>query len=354
LFILSGCKKDHSPLDFTVDLPWESASPESQNINEDLLSQLTADIVSDTYGEIHSLLIIRNDKLVYEQYFEGYGREDLHYIYSVTKSFTSALIGIALNDSFVDSLNIKVAAYFPKYTSSIDTDPRKHEISLSNLLTMSAGFTWDESTYPYDHPLNDIYRLLQSADWMQFMWQLPMSYAPGTLFNYNSGCTMILSGIIKQTTGLTAEEYAEKYLFLKLDIKNWRWETGPHRITNTGWGLHLTPVDMAKLGYLYLKKGDWFSQRVLPESWVHESTTTRISINNSYNYGYQWWRFTDQSSVAGQLSVNDLFFAWGYGGQFIFVFPHLDLLIVSTAANFDDSRPTIRFVRDFILPATRH
>lgn len=349
-FALFACSSDKNPVQSST---FPSSGAEAQKLDGKLLSELVNQIDSGAYGEIHSLLIVRNDFLVLEEYFRGYNRDQLHYLYSVTKSVTSALIGIAIHQGKIKGLDEKLLGFFPEYDIITNKDARKEAITLEDLLTMTAGFSWDEWSTPYGSPQNDASKLAQSGDWMKYMLDLPMSEYPGIRFVYNSGCTMLLAGIIKNSTGKSAEEFAVKNLFEPIKIARWQWETGPKGITNTGWGLHLRPIDMAQFGSLYLHKGRWKGKNSVPEDWVARSTKESVSIDGNFDYGYQWWRFSDNSSVGRALQTNDLYFAWGYGGQFIFVIPHLNMIVVITADNFSNSSQTFTFLEDYILAAVK-
>jgi CubicO group peptidase (beta-lactamase class C family) len=257
------------------------------------------------------------------------------------------------DQQLLDSLTMPVAPVFAEYADLIDSDPLKKLIRLDHLLTMTAGFEWDEDSYPYEHPLNDVTRLAQSSDWLRFIWQQPMIFTPGHQFVYNSACTVLLSGLIQKKAGLSASEFAQIYLFQPLDISRWNWERGSGALTNTGWGLSLTAIDMVKFGYLYLNVGEWNTTQVISEEWIQASTKNFVTIDYNSRYAYQWWRFSDEYPIASQLKINDLYFAWGHGGQFIFIIPHLHMVVVSTAANFTNSGYGFYMLRDFVLPAVK-
>lgn len=251
----------------------------------------------------------------------------------------------------IQNTDEKLLGFFPRYANIANRDARKEAITLGNLLTMTAGFVWDEWSIAYDEDGNDATRLSNSNDWIEYMLNLPMNATPGTRFVYNSGNTMLLSGILQESVGTSAETFADDKLFFRLGIVNWLWSTGPDGITNTGWGLRLRPIDMAKFGSLFLHNGRAGNNQVIAEEWVKLSTQKHVSTTNGFDYGYQWWRFRDNCDVARLLRINDIFFAWGYGGQFIFVIPHLKMVVVTTAGNFTDSSPAFRYLRDYILQA---
>jgi CubicO group peptidase (beta-lactamase class C family) len=244
------------------------------------------------------------------------------------------LVGIAIEQGKIDGVNGNLLDFFPQYTDIANLDDRKESITLEHLLTMTAGFTWDELSIPYvdsegnPNYENDAVKMGASDDWIQHMLNLPMSDEPGAQWTYNSGCTILLSGIIKKKTGQSAEAFAKKNLFTKIGITDWEWEMGPDGIANTGWGLSLYPVDMAMFGYLFLKNGQLNGKQIVPEDWVSESTREHITII----YGYQWWVLPD-NMITGHPEANGIFYALGYGGQTIMILPTIDMVIVTTAWN---------------------
>jgi CubicO group peptidase (beta-lactamase class C family) len=316
-----------------------------------IINNLITRIDNGDYGEIHSLLIYKDDSLVVERYFWGYGRENLHVCYSVTKSVTSALIGIAIDKGNLNGVNGKILSFFPEYTNIRAKSEWKSSITLDHVLSMSAGFNWDEFTFPYTDPRNDITDFINSSDWIKYILDLPVIYEPGTVFTYNSGCSTLLGEVIYKTTNVKADQFCETNIFDPLGIVNWQWERGPDNVINTFGGLRLRPVDMLKFGRLYLKKGKWNGEQLISESWVDNSTATKININGNNEYAYQWWRYTNAGSTGRVLQVNDVFYALGWGGQLVWVVPHLNMVAVTTGANYDNSTVPLNFFRDYILPA---
>ena len=323
----------------------------SYELDEESLAGVVKRIEKGYYGNVHSLIIIHNNGLALEKNFKGWTRHMHHPCYSMAKSFTSALIGIAIKNGFIKSVNENLLDFFPEYEGRISNlDDRKKAITIKDLLTMSAGFQWDELSTPYvdrqgnPNLENDAMKLAQSDDWIKYMLDLPMSTEPGTEFVYNSGCTILLSGILSKTTGKSAEQLAAEQLFSHLGITSWAWETAPHNITNTGWGLSMHPANMAIFGYLFLKNGRFAGEQIVPEQWVQESSEKHITIDSMpwpmtgmFDYGYQWWRFNDlyfeKMWQESPPANNDIFYATGWGGQYTFVIPHLDMVLTFTAWN---------------------
>ena len=369
VLFFSACSPDFPPPDetpqaeYSIDSLPGSVDPPYE-LDEEMLANLVKRIKIGAFGNIHSLIIIHNDSLVMEEYFRGWTRHMLHYCMSVTKSVTSALIGIAIDQGKIDGLDDKLLSFFPEYDDIENLDERKESIILEHVLTMTPGFTWDEASSPptdpsgNPNPENDLGKMTLSSDWIKYMLDLPMSNDPGTKFVYNTGGAILLSGIIQNKTGQSAEEFAEDNLFSVLGITNWEWSSGPNGINDTGGGpsggLLLHPVNMAMFGYLYLKNGLLNGEQIVPENWVKESTAKHIAVKEAEDYGCLWWSPTD-NLVENHLKTNDLFFARGFAGQFIFIVPHLNMVVVTTSVNIlkDYNSLAFEILFDHILPAVR-
>jgi len=167
-------------------------------------------------------------------------------------------------------------------------------------------------------------------DWIRYVLEQPMAEDPGHVFVYDSGATMLLSGGLQKATGRTADDYAKEHLFGPLGIESFYWKRTPKGVSDTEGGLYLAPRDLAKIGELYMRDGVWRGRRVLPAGWAAESTRSRVTAEGKFGYGYQWWVMPEASAK------EKAFFAWGYGGQFLFVVPELDLIAVFTGWNIYD------------------
>ena len=318
---------------------WEISSPEEQGMNSSKLSELES-YITINYPGIYSMVIIRNGYLVAEEYFK-YPATTKRNIYSCTKSFTSALIGIAIEEGYIESINESVLDFFPSYTFA-NTDERKQNMTLYHLLTMTTGLNWDESNY--DDPQNPIYLMWDSSDWIQYVLDQEMVNEPGTTFEYNTGASHVISAIINSTTGMSTQEYAESRLFNPLGIEDYTWPTDPNGIHKGGEGLELTPRSLAKLGQLYLSNGTWKGQQLVPEDWVHDSVHCPLNppTNIYYGYGYQWWLHPG----------GDIFSAWGYAHQRVIVVPEYN--IVTTITSYMTTiggDPAASLVNEFVIPA---
>jgi CubicO group peptidase (beta-lactamase class C family) len=248
-----------------------------------------------------------------------YDENSRHILYSCTKSVTSALIGIAIEEGYIGGVDDKILDYFDEDDIQIN-DSRKQNITIANLLTMSAGFEWNESISYYD-PANSFRQLITSDNWVQFVLDRPMVSNPGLIFNYNSGISHLLSAIIQKTTGKTTLEFANEHLFGPLGITNIFWDTDPQGINFGGSELYLTPRDMAKFGYLYLNNGSWDGIQIISHQWVNASISHQIIVSEYNDYGYQWWMPKNGSQ----------YLAVGWSAQRIYVMPDYNIVLVFTA-----------------------
>ncbi|MBI3330339.1 MAG: serine hydrolase [Nitrospinae bacterium] len=343
---------------------WDTAHLSSENIDADLIHDLFDRVINKTYKNIHSILLVKNGKLVVEEYFPGrdrkgqyraFTRDTLHEQYSVTKSVNSILIGIAIDQYLIRGVDEKISAFFPEY-SDIFANSEKDKIRLKHFLSMTA-LSWDEWTYPYTDARNDHVSLDRSNDHVRYALERPVVEAPGTKFVYNSGIAITLGEIVYKVSRLRADKFAERYLFVPLGISDYYWEKYPNGTVQTGGGLYLRPRDMAKIGHLFLNGGRWQGKQIVSEAWVKESTKPQVgagqlpALAQAQSYGYQWWlgAFRVRDRVVESYS------AQGRGGQFIVVFPDLHMVAVFTGWN-DKVKLWIQpleMLQQYILPAVR-
>ena len=310
---------------------WRTSSLEAQGLDSQKLREMLAAIEEQHLG-LHSLLIIRNGYLVSENYFGAYQPDTQHELYSVTKSFVATLIGIALDNGYIAGMDQRIVDFFPERTFA-NLDQRKAVMTLDDTLTMRTGLAWQEGDPAYR-------ALYMSPDWVKYVLDEPMSAAPGTQFNYCSGCSHLLSAIVQEATDRNPRDFAEQYLFKPLGITNYRWDVDSEGTPIGGWGLQLTPRDMAKLGYLYLRHGQWEDQQIVSAEWVKNATREHTATDGTLGYGYQWWTYPLLAAYT----------ALGRGGQTIFVIPELDLIIVTTA-EMGGHDQVFQLIEQYILPA---
>ena len=300
---------------------WRSSSPEAQGMDSEKLAQ-ALDYVRLHEIPIHSLLIVRNGYVVLDAYFYPFHAGQVHDAASVTKSITSTLIGIAIAEHKLSSVHQPMLSLFPD--RKVDNhDNRKDRITIEHLLSMTSGLDCH-----VDHGELTLKEMMQSKNWVQFMLDLPMVAEPGSKFEYCSGGMHLLSGIISQSTGTSALEFARRELFLPLGIDDAIWPSDPQGVS-FGWGdLHLQPRDMAKIGYLWLNRGRWEGRQILSADWVPAATHPHSHPNiGSGEYGYGFWVYPERNPP--------LYEALGRGGQRISVVPSKNLIVVFTGGEFE-------------------
>jgi CubicO group peptidase (beta-lactamase class C family) len=336
---------------------WQTSSCSAQSIDPSPLAEMVNRVHDEVFRNIHSVLVVRNEKLVLEEYFPGY---DLlgpytefewnvrHLLCSATKSFASALAGIARDQGLLGEVTTPISVFYPEY-ADIGWSGARGRITLEHVLTMSAGFEWDESSVSYLDPRNPCSIMWASADPVRYLLSRPMAAEPGSVFVYNSGLSTTLADIARKVSGLPADQFALHYLFTPLGIQDFSWAKHAGGTVDAGGGLYLRPRDMAKFGQLYLNGGTWKGIPVVSSEWVAESTRKRIWADDRIrHYGFQWWI----EEHLWQGSVVTSFAARGWGGQRIYVFPGLQLVVVFTGGNHHTyANPEHAMLAQHILPA---
>jgi len=332
--------------------------PQDLGIDPGPLAALDADIASSKLPFVDSLLVMRCGQVVFDRryshdYASIYGKEahtkgplnarmtgpynyfdpawhpyyqgtDQHTMQSVSKTVTSATIGVAITrGDFKAPLSTPVLQYFDA-THVKNVDARKQRMTVRDLLTMTSGLDWNEDL-PYDDPNNPSDLMEASDDWVQFVIDRPMKDEPGKVFAYSSGATELLAYIFQRETGTDIEKYAQRHLFAPLGIGKYHWKRTPMGVVDTEGGLYLRTEDLARFGQLYLQDGLWKGRRIISSDWIRQSLTPTIDTGEGFQYGYQWWLlpYGNPSRLA--------FVARGMGGQRLIIFPEDQLIVVSTA-----------------------
>ncbi len=359
VLILIGCTTSGSqPLESTSNNQmdywptdgWRESTPNEVELNQAILDDLVNELEGETYYKnIHSLLIIKDGYLVLDKYFDKYPKDDTHTLQSVTKSITSTLIGAAIQQKFIKDLDQKIISFFPEYKSIANMDANKKAMTLKHALTMRTGQAW----YGERH-LGALNR--DPGDRMKHVLDYKMAGNPGEKWYYNSGIAVLLGGLFENATKMNTEKFADDYLFHPLGIEKRKWYS--HKgIPHTGGGLGLRPQDLAKIGYLFLNDGVWGNQRILPEGWVSEATSRHVQATTSLKqhktgYGYMWWLFPLDKQ---QKNSGDFYAGYGYMGQFLFVIPQYQMIVVvngGTKSYMDEIKP-IEFVYKYILKSVK-
>ncbi|MFF2089349.1 serine hydrolase domain-containing protein [Paenibacillus sp. NPDC058174] len=320
----------------------------AKGVNVEKLSSLDS-VIKSGYSTINGIVAARNGSIVYENYYNGFGPDTAQHVASVTKSIMSALIGIAIDNKYIESIDAKVLDFFPEYVPNADAGV-KREVTIRHLLTMTAPYAFENWREPLD-------QMCMSPDWTRYA--LDIMGLNGTLgaFKYSTAGAHLLSAIITRATGKSAREFANERLFGAVGMREIPdepvtsfgfdqlfgsevkgWVNDPHNHSAGGWGLTLTPRDMALFGQLYLNCGEWKGQTIISRSWIDESTAL-----NANQYGYMWWVREENGMLA--------YSAMGDGGNVICCVPD-KALVVAIASGFLPNAPDRwPLIRDWIIPA---
>ncbi|MDQ3043592.1 MAG: beta-lactamase family protein [Chloroflexota bacterium] len=313
------------------------SSPEAQGMDAALLAEADR-VIQTELPDATGLVVVRNGAIVFERSYGDFAPDDAVKIRSVTKSVISALVGIAVADGLL-SLDQTLGALIPERIPP-GADLRAADITVESLLTMTSGLTWELGT--------DYSRIIASDDWVALTLSQPIVAAPGEVYVYNSGGSHLLSVILAEVTGQDTADYAKERLFDPLGIEPGAWLHSPQGEAGGGFGLELTPRDLATFGQLYLNGGVWEGEQLVPAEYVAASTTVQSAgdATGGTPYGYQWW-------VTGVYGY-DAYFALGFGGQYLYVVPALNLVVV-VVAGFETRPPVLlspRYVIEgLIVPA---
>jgi CubicO group peptidase (beta-lactamase class C family) len=371
--ILVGCKCDptlqysYHPPEFINDR-FEVGSIEEVNIDSVLLKKAVDRINCGKYDEVHSMLIYKDSKLVFEEYFQGHrykwdgknhhgewiswDKSTPHGVKSVSKSIISLCVGIAINKGFIESVDQSIFDYLPNH-QHLKTNG-KEKITIEHLLTMTSGLEWTD----LGSESNDIVGIwFQDKDPITFVLEKPLISNPGTTFTYSGGNTVILGEIIRNASNMELDKFSEEYLFkpLEIDSSNWtlRFKNG---VIESGGGLEITPRDMVKIGVTYLNNGIFNDTQIISKQWVEKCTTlysnnTNIDIaghaSGIHDYSYSWWL---KSYTKSGEEIN-MYHAVGWGGQEIIILPELNTVVVFTGGNYIPNVKVIEILEEYILPA---
>ena len=323
------CQSEGKDRDYWPTQEWRYSLPEEQGLSASVFEKMEK-YIGDTLWSTESMLIVRHGYVVFEKYYKSTS-EELRSLKSVTKSFISALLGIAIEKGLVQSTDQKMIEFFPDYNERNDINSTVREVSLHHLLTMSAPLSF----FPSPKSLELLFK----------------SHLDGRLkvnFNYNNSCAEMISIILTSVSKLTAANFADKYLFKPIGIETYSWLES-NGISSGGIGLSLRTIDMARFGYLYLNKGSWDGKQLIPETWIDLSTKNQISglIAGEYadSYGYYWW--------LDEANGYKFYFALGLpGAKIIAVIPELDIVIVTTSSS--NVYPGFySLVKDYLIPAVK-
>jgi CubicO group peptidase (beta-lactamase class C family) len=363
---LSAMAQSNPPLECATPAPtedgWQAAAPDAVGFDPAVLCGIGPRFKEWTAADIHSVLVIRHGKLVYEQYFAGaderlgqsigivnYDAATMHDLRSITKSVTALVLGIEIGKGQIAGVDQPVLPQLPDYGDL--RSPERDKITLRHLLTMSQGLVWNEDL-PYSNPANSEIRMDYSSDPVRYALSQPVQAPPGTVYTYSGGSATIIAALLRKATGHTLDELARADLFEPLGIADFEWIHFPSGDPVAASGLRMRPRDLAKIGQLVLDHGTWNGKQVVPADWIAAATSPQINGPQLYFYGYQFW--LGRSLVQGREI--DWAAGVGYGGQRLFIVPALDLVVLVHAGLYSSpmqSSVPLTILNRYVLAAVK-
>jgi CubicO group peptidase (beta-lactamase class C family) len=308
---------------------WLASTPAAEGMNEAQLGSVFESIRNGVFSGVDSMVVVRNQRIVAEGYFNGFDRDTVHELRSSGKSFISTLVGIAADQGLV-GIDDLLAQHIPDFESYRNVDADKRAITLRHLLNMSSGLDcddWTASSPGHEEKMYD------SRDWIKFMLDLRMIAAPGTRTNYCTGGVVLLAQVVAQRSGMALETYAQQWLLGPLNVQDSVWRRSPDGRATGATGFGLRPRDAAKLGALFANEGVWNGTRVVSESWVMTTRQSPTALR-SQGYGFLWWK---RKYPHGSRQLEAIFAA-GNGGNFVFIIPSHELVVAFTGSNYNSPR----------------
>jgi CubicO group peptidase (beta-lactamase class C family) len=361
IFVFASCEQQGKKQNTASEEGIVFGSMDDAAIDSVLISKIDTAIRNGTYPNIHSLHIVRNNKLVYENYWPGkdeiwgndlgirlHDRDSLHDIRSISKSVVSACVGIAIQQGKIKSIDQKVFDFFPEY-KKLDTGLIS-SLTIKHLLTMSSGLVWNEEV-PYDNPENSEIRMTRSSNPVEYVLSQPLEFQPGVSWKYNGGTTQLLAAIIEKATGKKVDQFAKEYLFQPLGIKQFEWTKYPGTDQPAAAsGVRLRSRDLLKFGLLYNNNGSWNGKQIISKDWIEESFQSHVQRPDGGAYGYQFWLWQDTINNKSTSFIACV----GNGDQRIFFDKTHHMVVVTTAGNYNKwtiKKNAYALMKEYIYPA---
>jgi CubicO group peptidase (beta-lactamase class C family) len=320
---------------------WKTASPEVMGMDSQKLVK-AIEYAADPRHKTDGVAVVKNGHIVAEAYLGDFGQDSTHISYSMAKSFSSALVGIAIDQGLIPDVDAKLCQYFDEWACD---DEKRNKASIRHVLTLTTGLKWHEDWVNFDPDTNDAVQMVYSGDYLGYVLGREAVHEPGEFFTYSTGDPMLLSGVIAKATGMSALQFAKENLFQPLGISSVRWDSDEEGYTGTFSELHLTVRDYAKFGYLYLNQGRWEGRQIVSEEWVATSTRTDPSVRMWDAYGYLWHVNLPLRLDALNSDIPaDGYMAQGIMGQSLIIIPSRDLVIVTVSSAEDGGLDLVRFL----------
>ncbi len=336
---------------------WETQSAADAGMNTGLLKTLSDKIDSGHYKNIHSVLIIKDGKLLMEKYSGGFDRDRIHSLRSISKFLTSTLLGIAIDKGHIASKEEPVFDFLPQY-QDLKTEA-KNKILLKHLVTMSAGLEWQESNVPYGTDENDETQMYRNGEWVRYTLSKPVVSEPGIKFEYSGGLANTTAAVLEEALPIPGLDFAKKHLFSPLGISDLTWRTHKqNNWLNAAAGASMKPRDLAKVGQMYLNGGTWKGKRILSKEWVVQAGSPQVGGGQigpfTLSYGYTALVIEKGPSFMPSLKG---YAATGNGGQILWILPNEKAVVVMTGGNYNNelsqTQPMDMMIR-YIYPAMTH
>jgi CubicO group peptidase (beta-lactamase class C family) len=310
--------------------PWGYSDPKVSGFDEPLLLVLDSLFDAGRLGGIGSMLVLKDNKVVFEDYYGFYTRDSLHGIGSMGNIIVSLLVGIAIDGGFIKSVEDSVYKYLPERQSYFEADQLKKRIRFKDILTMKSGLSWNETLSGVNSSSNDVNVIKTAPSAVEFLLKKPMESIPGQRFSQNSAGSLIILEALESATGLSVDQIVREWLFTPLQINDWTVRKDDVGLSDLSLGLAIKPLDLLKIGDLMLNKGSWLGNRIVNSNWVELSTGTQHRISSFLDIGYLWWRFSEDSSWSVYFPENKTFYALSDEDHYMFVMPEYDMVFLLT------------------------
>ncbi len=312
---------------------WEYDNPGNVGLSEVQLISIDSLIKLNAFERISGLMVIKDDKMVFENYYDSTNRHTIFSLDKVTITLTIAAVGVAIDKGLLN-LEDPIHQYLPSYESIFDQSVSKRDITIRHLLTHRSGLSWNENLVPFfGNPDHDLNQMFASSDWVSFILNQPLEADPGFRYNFNSGAGVILARIIQNLTNQPFDEFLNENIFNELGVTTFSINQDPSGNFDGGRGASISFLDWTKFGYLMLENGIWNDRRIIDPNFVAEASSVQIPVSGSLNLGYGWRLFGENFDFL-PIDRNEIYYIGGDIGQHQYIIPSHDMIIQINAANF--------------------
>lgn len=309
---------------------WEYALPSEVGMSEALLLNLDTITSFGTFEPVRSMIVIKDDQLVFENYYVGDDRNTVRSLLRSSPMLVVLAVGIAFDEGWIPRLDIPIQSVLgEEYDDIFQANALKTSITIEHMLTHRSGFAWNESITSLQNINNDLNVLLNRNDMVRYVLEKDMEATPGVRFNFNTGTAIVLAKIVEELSGQPFTEFVQERIFGPMGVTDYLLTTDPSGNVNTATGLSLRNLDVTKIGYLYLKEGLWQNERIVSSQWIQTVSTPQSIITNNVNYGYYWQVFSDNITFIPLFQPNDTYFF----SQHVYINPSKNLLITFSTEN---------------------